>query len=131
MDVKIEKPLHLSFDVIETDEYIPSMRLKISAEIEQFGQNISYQSSLWFTCSSWDGFVSGMNDLDAAGASLVDMNNYFILRFCRSAGVLELSWEIKRSSLDGTTVAVSFGSSIDEDTMAHIKNQIGQFPIWW
>lgn len=131
MEIRIEKPFRLSFDVVETDEHVPSMRMQVSAEIQQFGQDISYHSSLWFACAGWDEFVSRLNDLDAAEASLVDMNNYFVLRLAKSAGIPEMSWEIKRTGLDGATVTAAFSSRIDEDTMAHIKSQIEQFPVWW
>ncbi|SDR49211.1 hypothetical protein SAMN05443245_6365 [Paraburkholderia fungorum] len=131
MEIRLEKPFRLSFDVVETDEYVPSMRMQVSAEIQQFGQDINCRSSLWFACSSWDEFASRLNDLDAGEARLADMNNYFVLRLGKPAGIPEISWEIKRSGLDGATVMVAFSSRLDEDTMAHIKSQIEQFPVWW
>ncbi|WP_134167098.1 hypothetical protein [Paraburkholderia caballeronis] len=131
MEIRIEKPFRLSFDVVETDEHVPSMRMQVSAEIQQFGQDISCHGNLWFACAAWDEFVSKLNDLDAVEASLADMNNNFILRLGKSSGAPEISWEIKRSGLDGATVTAAFRSKIDEDTMAHIKSQIEQFPVWW
>ena len=131
MKIRIEKPFRLSLDMIETDEYVPSMRMQASAEMQQFGQEVSYHGSLWFACSSWDDFISRLNDLDAGEANLADMNNCFVLRFRKSAETLEMSWEIKRRALDGAIMALAFSSRIDEDTMAHIKSQFTQFPMWW
>ncbi|WDD93024.1 hypothetical protein Bsp3421_003069 [Burkholderia sp. FERM BP-3421] len=131
MNIRIDRPFFLNLDVIETDDYVPSMKMEISVELQQFGSRIDYRGALWFNCSSWDEFVLGLNNIDTADAVFFDMSGYFVLRIRTVSGKPEISWEVKRSDIEGATATVAFRSPIDEDILAHVKRQVEQFPVWW
>lgn len=46
MEIKIEKPFHLNFDVVEIDEYVPSMKVRASICVQQFGRSLEYRGNL-------------------------------------------------------------------------------------
>lgn len=60
MIINIEKPLRLCLGVVETDEHVPSMRMQIAVDVQQFGHKLAYRGNAWFDCTTWDTFVQGL-----------------------------------------------------------------------
>jgi hypothetical protein len=131
MQIKIEKPLQLHLDIVETDEHVPSMRIQAEVEVTQFGHKLEYHGSLWFDCSVWDTFVASLNSIDATEANLTDMGGHFILRISTLSEKPEISWEIKKVGVTRASLMATFHSPIDPDTLAHVKHQFTQFEAWW
>ncbi|MHA6909976.1 hypothetical protein ACQUJS_16335 [Ralstonia pseudosolanacearum] len=131
MEIRIEKPFRLYIDVVETDEHVPSMRIQATIEVRQFGHVLEYHGNLWFDCSVWDVFVAGLSSIDTAEASLFDMGGHFVLRLSAVSGKPEISWEMKKTAVTGAVASAAFQSSIDADTVAHVKRQFAQFESWW
>lgn len=131
MEIKIEKPFRLHLDVVETDEHVPSMRTQVVLDVHQFGHSLEYQGSVWFDCSVWDTFVAGLNGISEGEAELVDMGGYFTLRLGVVSGKPVVSWEMKKADVTGAVATAAFRSPIDEDALAHLKNQFKQFNRWW
>jgi hypothetical protein len=131
MEIKIEKPFRLYLDVVETDEHVPSMRMQIVIDVQQFGHSLEYRGSVWFDCSVWDTFVAGLNSTDDGEAQLVDMGGHFTLRLGAVSGKPSISWEMRKAGVTGAVATAAFRSPIDEDTLAHVKNQFVRFDRWW
>jgi hypothetical protein len=131
MEIKIEKPFCLKLDVIEIDEHVPSMRMHVTIDVHQVGHGFEYRGDVWFDCSVWDLFVTGLKSIGEWEAQLVDMGGDFTLWVEAGAERLEISWEMNKTDVTGATAAATFRAPIDEDTLAHVKNQFMQFDTWW
>ena len=131
MEIKIEKPFCLYLDVAETDEHVPSMRMQVVIAVQQFGHSLEYRGNVWFDCSVWDTFVTGLNGVGEGVAQLVDMGGHFTLWLGAVSGTPVISWEMRKAGVTGAVATASFRSPIDEDTLAHVKNQFTQFDRWW
>jgi hypothetical protein len=131
MEIKIEKPFCLHLDVVATDENVPSMRMQVMIDVHQFGHRLEYRGSVWFDCSVWDAFVASLNGIDEGKSELMDMGGHFTLWLRVVSGKPVVSWEMKKADLTGVIATAAFHSPIDEDTLAHIKNQFTQFERWW
>src|SRR5262249_46496755 len=101
MELKLERPFHLHLDVLETDDHIPSMHMHVSARMQQVGHRFDYQGSLWFDCSVWDTFVSGLASIEETAAKLVDMGGHFVLRLGRESGAPLISWSLEHADMSG------------------------------
>ncbi|KWZ31274.1 hypothetical protein [Burkholderia anthina] len=128
MEIKIEKPFRLHLDVVEADEHVPSMRMQVVIDVQQFGHRLEYRGSAWFDCSVWDTFVS---DIGGGEAELVDMGGHFTLRLGEVSEKPEISWEMKKADVTGAIATAAFRAPIDEDALAHVKDQFMQFDRWW
>ncbi|KVM72542.1 hypothetical protein [Burkholderia ubonensis] len=131
MEIKIEKPFRLRLDVVETDEHVPSMRMQVMIDVQQFGHRLEYRGNVWIDCSAWDTFVAGLNAIGEGKAELVDMGGHFTLWLEVVSEKSTISWEMRKADITGAVAAAAFCSPIDEDTLAHLKNQFAQFDRWW
>ncbi len=43
--IKLEQPLNLCMEIVETDEHVPSMRVETKITITQFQHTLNYQIS--------------------------------------------------------------------------------------
>ena len=131
MIINIEKPLRLCLGVVETDEHVPSMRMQIAVDVQQFGHKLAYRGNAWFDCATWDTFVQGLAGPDTTKISLVDMGDHFTLTLGVVSGCLELAWEMKKRDTSGAITTATFRSPIDADTFAHVTLQFKEFERWW
>lgn len=131
MIINIEKPLRLCLDVVETDKHVPSMRMQIAVDVQQFGHKLAYRGYAWFDCTTWDTFVQGLAAPDTTKVSLVDMGDHFSLTLGVVSGRLELAWEMKKRDTSGAIATATFRSPIDTDTFAHVTLQFKEFERWW
>jgi hypothetical protein len=131
MEIKLEKPFRLKLDVAETDEHVPSMRMQVLIEVQQFGHSLEYRGTVWFDCSVWDTFVAGLNLIREEGTELVDMGGHFTLWLGTVFGKPTISWEMKKADVTGAVATAAFRSSVDEDTLVHVRDQFMQFERWW
>jgi hypothetical protein len=131
MEIKIEKPFCLCLDVVEADEHVPSMRMQVMIDVQQFGHRLEYHGNVWFDCAVWDAFVAVLNSIGKGEAKLVDMGGHFTLWLGEVSGKSVISWELKKADVTGAITTAAFRSPIDEDTLAHVKEQFMQFDRWW
>ena len=59
------------------------------------------------------------------------MGGYFTLSLGVDSGKSTIFWEMKKVDTSGAVATAAFHSPIDEDTLAHVKNQFAQFDRWW
>lgn len=131
MQIKIENPFCLSFDVLEIDEHLPSMRMQVSIEVHQFGYRFGYVGSHWFTCSNWDAFLSNLKKHDMNEALLSDMGSTFDLRLRIADGEEFISWNVDSKRQNGANAMLNFCSPIHGDALAYLKSQFENFGSWW
>lgn len=74
---------------------------------------------------------AGLDSIDMAEASLLDMGGHFVLRLSAISGKPEILWEVKKAAVSGAVATAAFRSQIDEDTLAHVRRQFTQFESWW
>lgn len=131
MIINIEKPLRLFLEVVETEEHVPSMKMQITADVIQFGHELTYRGTTWIACAAWDAFVHGLAESGTSEVALVDMGNHFTLMLGNANGSLELVWEMKKRDASGCVSTASFRAPIDPDTYAHVALQFREFERWW
>ena len=131
MELKLERPFHLHLDVLETDDRIPSMQMRVSARMQQFEHRCDYQGSLWFDCSVWDTFASGLSSIEENATELVDMGGHFVLRLGLESGAPLISWRLEHADMSGAVCVLAYRSLIDPDDLAYVKRQFMQFDRWW
>ncbi|MET2527165.1 hypothetical protein [Ralstonia pseudosolanacearum] len=131
MELKLDKPFRLHLDVVATDEHVPSMQIRVSALVLQFGHKFEYQGTMWFDCSAWDMFVAGLTSIDEQAAELLDMGGRFVLQLGMESGTPRISWRLENVDMHGADAAVVYRSAIDADDFSHVRNQFVQFDRWW
>ena len=131
MELKLEKPLRLHLDVCEVDEHLPSMRMLVSADVQQLGHTLAYQGCLWFDRSMWDAFVLRLTSIEEQAAELADMGGHFVFRIATDSGAPQISWKFESVDIRGTVSTIACWSYMDADDLAHVRGQITQFDRWW
>uniref|UniRef100_UPI0039EF4915 hypothetical protein n=1 Tax=Bordetella sputigena TaxID=1416810 RepID=UPI0039EF4915 len=130
MEIQIQKPIRFGMELLEIDQQIPSMRLHISIEIQQFNGNLLYGRSVWIDCAAWDAFVAGLGDESLRGATLTDMSGRFTFRLATEGRNVRALWQFVNDEVSGSIVRLSADSPIDDDTLAHITNGFMGLARW-
>jgi hypothetical protein len=130
MEIKIERPFRLHFDVIEIDEMIPSMKVLLEVGVHQFSHDFHYRGHVWFECAAWDSFVEGLVAGEVS-PSLVDMEGDFSFKIDVFNSPKKLLWQMRRHAIDGTVAVLSCDAPIDDELVAQIKREFSQFERWW
>lgn len=131
MELKLKRPFHLHLDVLETDDRIPSMHMRVSVGMQQFGHRFDYRGSLWFDCYVWDAFASGLASIEETAAELVDMGGRFVLRLGLESGASLISLRLEHVDMSGAVCVLAHRSLIDLDDLAYVRRQFTQFDRWW
>ncbi|HWV06595.1 hypothetical protein [Ralstonia sp.] len=131
MELKLEKPFRLHLDVYEVDERVPSMRMRVVAEVQRLGNRFDYKGNLWFDCATWEAFVSGLNNIEEKATELIDMDDRFVLRLGIDSGAPMISCHFKDVGLSGTVCTLTYQSPIDLDELAYVKSRFGELNRWW
>ncbi|WP_139133410.1 hypothetical protein [Pandoraea sp. ISTKB] len=131
MKMEIARPFRLLVDAVELDERVPSMRVVVEVEADQFGHRFRYSGSLWLECSAWDDFLVGLDGKGEKSSTLVDMRGVFQLELIASSTGHRLAWKFDRRGVDGSSMDIKYEASMDEDVLAHVLEQFEQFDRWW
>lgn len=132
MKIEINKPLILSLDVIELDEHIPSMHIKIKSIINEFQYAISFEGNVWIDCKVWSNFTDNLNNSLADQATLVDMSEYFNLMLYKKEEKIFIKWIFEKKNIERTNLTnIIFCSEISDDLFARIRDEFVNFPQWW
>ena len=132
MEITIKQPLELQLEVIETDDYLLSMRVQLHATVFQFQHLCRYEGALWIEFACWDEFTTSLRSSSWQEAVLRDMSGYFLLAIRRTGNGLLFTWEYAKSDIDGDRrLNIVFSSKIDDDMFGKIRNEFLDFPVWW
>ena len=122
-------------EVLETDDYLPSIKMAIKVEMIHPTGNIAYEASdIWFECNVWDNFVVSINGigLSSSGkASLKNISDFFSIEISSENGVITFDLKCEEINICNGTSNLSYRSVIDDDLLSHIKNQFCHFEKWW
>ncbi|MWP63282.1 hypothetical protein [Gilliamella sp. Pas-s25] len=130
MSINIEKPMKISFDEVEFDEHVPSIKFIFMANIEQFSNSLNYSGEIWISCLIWDNFVNDLVTLKNT-ATLYDMNEMFSIKIEKNEKNIKYSWSVTRQGIFKDIVQSSYQAIISEDTLNYIKSQFTNYPKWW
>ncbi|OCG37246.1 hypothetical protein A9G29_11540 [Gilliamella sp. Fer2-1] len=130
MSINIEKPMKISFDEVEFDEHVPSIKFIFIANIEQFSNSLSYSGEIWISCLIWDNFVNDLVTLKKT-ATLYDMNEMFSIKIEKDEKNIKYSWSVTRQGIFKDIVQSSYQTIISEDTLNYVKSQFTNYPKWW
>ena len=134
-DISFEKPIAISMDVTETDDYLPSIKMFLKCHIIHPTGFLTYQADdIWFTCSKWDEFLKKlliMKNDEKVEASLVDMNEYFEIGISKSQDETFFTLRCQEPNIGEGSITMNFNSQIDIDVLAIIRREFDKFPKWW
>jgi hypothetical protein len=130
MSINIEKPMRISFDEVEFDEHVPSIKFIFIANIEQFSNSLNYSGEIWISCLIWDNFVNDLVTLKNT-ATLYDMNEMFSIKIEKDEKNIKYSWSVTRQGIFKDIVQSSYQAIISEDTLNYVKSQFINYPKWW
>ncbi|OCG59654.1 hypothetical protein A9G41_08925 [Gilliamella sp. Nev5-1] len=130
MSINIEKPMKISFDEVEFDEHVPSIKFIFIANIEQFSNSLNYSGEIWISCLIWDNFVNDLVTLKKT-ATLYDMNEMFSIKIEKDEKNIKYSWSVTRQGIFKDIVQSSYQTIISEDTLNYVKSQFTNYPKWW
>jgi hypothetical protein len=119
--------LSIQFKLIETEDRLPSFKLRVSVNISQSIREFGYSEELWFQCHSWDSFITALNT-NGEMATLNSMSNEdFILTVSPD----EATVKVKAQSIDGATTKLYHVQPLIDDTFTIVKNAFLEFDRWW
>lgn len=131
LEIKFERPFSVHMEVVETSDYLPSLRIEAQIVIAQFQHMFSYQGTFWLECACWSDFTNSLND-PSRDAVLNDMSNNFALAIYKKDGKKIISWKFNMTDVSGSsTTTVAFSAEIDDDMLGAIKREFAEFPVWW
>ena|GEM_PF-1674613 len=126
--IEIYQPIFFSMDLIETEDNLPSMLFQVKASAETLTRRISFEDRVWFTCESFDQFISSING--SSEAELVSMDECVKLQILRGDRPrFKVSCESKQ--IPGSIDLVTLCRENDEDEFAKLSESFKNFPRWW
>lgn len=133
MKIEIEQPIALRLEVIETDEHVPSMRVNAKIVVTQFQHVFSYDGTFWIECANWDGFTQSLLAPLSEEIALRDISGYFTLALRKTDNGLSLVWKYAKADVGDNCrrLEMAFTSAIDDDMLAKIRDEFGEFAAWW
>ncbi|SCC32030.1 hypothetical protein [Gilliamella intestini] len=130
MSINIEKPMRISFEEVEFDEHVPSIKFIFMVNIEQFSNSLNYSGEIWISCLIWDNFVNDLVTLKNT-ATLYDINEMFSIKIEKDEKNIKYSWSVTRQGIFKDIVQSSYQAIISEDTLNYVKSQFTNYPKWW
>ena len=132
MEIKIEQPIDLHLEVIETDDQILSMCVHVKIVASQFQHECRYEGTFWIECTNWEGFTNSLRGSSWQEAVLRDISGYFMLTLRRTEEEMLFVWEFAKADVGGDRqVNIVFSSKIDDDIFGKIRREFLNFPVWW
>ncbi|AFZ23903.1 hypothetical protein Cylst_1625 [Cylindrospermum stagnale PCC 7417] len=134
-DINISQPISITMEVVEVDDYLPSLRMLVKCHIEHPTGFFTYQATdIWFDCSQWDEFVRILSQLEAkieVEAILVDMSECLELKISNVHNQLHFNFSCKELNVGEGLTKINFSCQIDFEILSLIKREYSEFPKWW
>jgi hypothetical protein len=136
MDINFLLPINFSLDVLEIDDYTPSLCTMINYSYSNSNMNISGRNKFWFLKKDWDFFISQIRKSSVAqdiiSAQLVDIEHNFCLSIYRKREIIffQLRHRYRNFYTDKLCSLNIFRVPIDVDILFHIVQPFLDFPIW-
>jgi hypothetical protein len=110
MEIKIEHPIALYLEVVETEDHVPSMHVSVQIAVSQFQHTCRYEGTCWIECVSWERFTDALRGSSWQEAALRDISGYFMLALRRTGEAVLLVWEFTKTDV-GSDRRMSIGFS--------------------
>ena len=128
MDIEITNPIHMTLDVMELDEHLPSMKFNVHIQVEKFGgYKLDIKASVWIECRFFDDFIISMRKGEAA--LIRDMNSNFELQIDPSRERIE--WSLLKEDLDGYSTSVKGYEQLTDESKHAFYDAFNNYPKWW
>jgi hypothetical protein len=133
--ISIKRPIGIKLDIIETDNYLPSIKMEVHIEMEHPTGKILYQADdIWFECTHWDNFTATLNQIannSKGEAFLENMSSNFKVKLIRDGSSIKFNFTVQESNVSDGEASINFSSLIDDDLFNQIKSQFVEFEKWW
>jgi hypothetical protein len=136
MDISFLLPINFSLDVLEIDDYTPSLCAMISYSYNNNNRSINGHDKFWFLKSDWISFISQIRYIvtakDVTSAQLVDIERNFCLSIYKKHESIFFQLRIYYCDYytDRLRLLNIFRSPIDFDVLHHVVQPFLDFPIW-
>ncbi|WP_445657799.1 hypothetical protein [Achromobacter sp. NCFB-sbj8-Ac1-l] len=129
MDLEISRPMRISFDVLEIEERLPSIKLSFHVDFVGMAYSLSNFGEIWVACNDFDGFVNGLGVNADSRFSSIDGN--FKIDIFKKEEQSFFSWSSRRETIQTAVVGSFYESPISNDEIFAIKNNFQSFEKWW
>jgi hypothetical protein len=136
MNISFLLPINFSLDVLEIDDYTPSLCAMINYSYSNDDRNISGRDKFWFLKKDWNFFISQIRKSSVVqnitSAKLVDIEHNFCLSIYRKHEIIffQLKHRYRNYYMDKLCSLNIFRVPIDYDILFHIVQPFLDFPIW-
>jgi hypothetical protein len=133
--ISISQPISITMEVVEVDDYLPSLKMLVKCHIEHPTVFFTYQATdIWFDCSQWDEFVQSLSQLEAKieiEATLVDMSECLESKISNVQNQLQFNFSCKELNVGEVITKINISCQIDFEILSLIKREYRDFPKWW
>jgi len=133
-EIVTDKPIVLRMEIAEVDDYLPSMKMFTEVQIKHHTGLFKYQADdIWFECSKWDTFSTGLLDLETLEIlRLEDMSEQFEISITKkSINKFLFNCCCSEPELGQGLASLNFSIIIDSDGLSQLVNAFRDFPKWW
>lgn len=130
MKIEIREPLHFELNIIDFDEKISSMQVKINIKIYSFHSELNYTNEYWIESSTWENFTNSLKNTQINNSLLNDISNNFSLLIIKKSehSFLELFF-LKNNSSKNSHISIKLNYEIDIDTLGIISKKFDDITI--
>ena len=127
MDIYLNGPIEIALDVIEFDEHLPSIKLRVGIVAEKFDGSISVNTCCWVECAVFDLFVESLKS--GKDALFHDMSNG--LSVSVSAEDHKMAWFYTSTDIDSNEMRAGGNEFLADGDRERIISAFEYFPRWW
>lgn len=132
MQIQLDKFMNLSIEVVEIEQDPLAMRMDVKLTITQEPALVTYTTSTWGGCYSWDGFVSGLKNLPIQGAEFCSVRSDFFLKVEREWGrkFFSCGFRTQEPSMQSSWLC-AFRNEMSEECYANIIKKFAEVSKQW
>jgi hypothetical protein len=135
MVVNIKTPIEVNMELLETEDRLFSMRMKVDIKIHHpTGVFIYKANDIWFKCSTWDEFIQILGKLvrdNDESAELSSLSGDFKIKVTveNNSHLFELL--CKEQEIGKGNLELIYRCEINTDELYFVKREFDAFPKWW
>lgn len=127
MDIYLNGPIEIALDVIEFDEHLPSIKLRVGIVAGKFDGSISVNTCCWVECVVFDLFVESLKS--GKDALFHDMSNG--LSVLVSAEDHRMAWLYTSTDIDSNEMRAGSNEFLADGDREIIISAFESLPRWW
>jgi len=130
MDIKISAPIQVEFDLLESDDRLPSVKFRFFVDTARMASSLHCSGEIWITCSAFDCFLSGLVEGERP-SRLASIDERFLLEIVENDRGIFFCWSWKLEGSFSFSTSSFVEIPINEDEISAIRNVFDSFPKWW